>query len=202
MHEIQALLARVKDKPEEPIININLLLAMKLAVYGNKNLGHFALALKFYTHFTSPIRRYPDLIVHRILDQIWSQKKQFALQDLGVIAAHSSRMERMADDAERELSKIKILQYLSGLAEHHSRRVYSAIITGVKSFGFFVELEENLVDGVVHLSSIRDDFYDADIPRQVVVGRRRHRKFRLGQRVEVRIEKVDLAKRQVDFILI
>ncbi len=209
VHEIQNLLTRIQDKPEAPIIHLHLLRAMKLAVYSNRNLGHFALALKFYTHFTSPIRRYPDLIVHRILDQMWAQKKSvsgasdksLSGQDIGVMAAHSSKMERMADEAERELSGVKILQFLSGLAQHHSRRVYSGLVTGIKSFGFFVEMEETLVEGVVHLSSLRDDFYDVDIARQAVTGRRRHQKFRLGQRVDVRIEKVDLAKRQVDLVI-
>ncbi len=201
-HEIQTLLARVKDKPEEPILHIHLLRSMKLAVYSSKNLGHFALGLAFYTHFTSPIRRYPDLIVHRVLDRIWARQSPLSQSDIGGIAAHSSKMERMADEAERELSGIKILQYLAELAKHHSRRAYRGIITAVKSFGFIVELEETLVPGMVHLSGIRDDFYDADIARQTVTGRRRHRKFRLGQEVEVRIEKVDLAKRQVDLALV
>ncbi len=202
LHEIQNLLLRVKDKPEEAIVNIHLLRSMKLAVYSSRCLGHFALALKFYTHFTSPIRRYPDLIVHRILDQIWDRSPNpISAAEITGIAAYTSRTERKAEEAERELTKIKLLQFLAAMSKNHARRVYSAMITGIKNFGFFVELDDTLVDGMVHLSSIKDDFYDADLRLQCVTGRRNHRKYRVGQRVDVRIEKIDMAKRQVDFLL-
>jgi ribonuclease R len=201
---IQDLLARLKGKPDEPIIHLHLLRSMKIAIYSHRNIGHFALALKFYAHFTSPIRRYPDLIIHRILDQIWEAKKPgvtsppLSVDTLATMAAHSSKMERTATDAERELSNVKILQYLAGLTRSHSKRIYPGTITRIKSFGFFVEMEDVLVPGMVHLSSLKDDFYEVDLSKYLVWGRRRHRRFKIGQRVNVRIALVDLAKRQID----
>lgn len=203
--EFQRLLEKVRNRPEERIINMGLLRSLRLAEYSIKNIGHFALALRYYSHFTSPIRRYPDLVVHRILDRFIGSGAGAAVpcspDELNIIAKHCSKTERTADEAENEVVDLKKLQFMKHLFETRRGRQMDGVITSIKNFGFFVEVNEYLVDGLVHISSLQDDFYDVDFEKQMLVGRRRKRKFKLGQKVTVTIDKVDLFKRQVDFVI-
>lgn len=196
----QKVLEKVKDKPEERLINNVMLRSMKQARYSVENLGHFGLASDYYTHFTSPIRRYPDLVVHRLLrevrrDQLSIKRKEYLNGILPEIANRSSERERIADEAEREVvDSLKVRFMKDKLGE-----VYKGIITGVTSYGFFVQLKEVFVEGLVHISTLRDDYYSFHEGAHLLKGERRKRIYRIGDEVMVRVDRVDIEKRQIDF---
>ncbi|MBN2373455.1 ribonuclease R [bacterium] len=201
--DLQKLLAKAKGRPEEQLLNMLVLRSMKRAIYAVKNIGHFGLAMPIYTHFTSPIRRYPDLIVHRLIRGVWGQKKLCiggaGLQEyLEKAADHSSARERIAEDAEREIVDLKRVRYMQDKLGGE----YTGIISGVTSFGIFVELDDIFVEGLVHISSITDDFYHFNEAGHQLKGERTGRIFRLGDKVKIRVDKVDLERRQIDFGLI
>jgi ribonuclease R len=199
----QKLLDKLKGKPEEKLISHLMLRSMKQARYAAENLGHFGLAADHYTHFTSPIRRYPDLVVHRLIREFLrkrhlSDRRQFVLSStLPEIGLHTSNRERVAMEAEREVVEVKKLQFMADKVGEE----FSGIISGVTSFGLFVELEKFLVEGLIRLTSLHDDFYRFEEKRHRLVGDRLGQSFRLGDRVQVRLEKVDLERRQMDFAL-
>lgn len=201
--DIQRLLLKVRDKPEEDIINRLLLRSMSRARYAHQNAGHFGLAFMHYTHFTSPIRRYADLIVHRLLHDV-SRAGKMPEQRLGYWAHHLppiaeqvSTRERIADEAERaviDLMKVEFMRDKVG-------QEFDGVITHVTHFGLFVELEALFVDGLVHINWLPDEFvFQAD--RFCLVGQRSGQRYRLGDRVRVRVDKVDLGRRQIDFSLL
>jgi len=196
--ELQGLLNRVRGRPEAYGIHLAVLKSLRRAEYSTKPEGHFALASDAYCHFTSPIRRYPDLVVHRALDRVLrgeaKQKGGDAGADLAALAVHSSQTERRAEAAERELTKIKLLEFL----EAKVGEVYSGVITGVQAFGLFVEIPNLLIDGLVHISSLKDDQYAFDRKRWALVGRRKGRVLRVGSCLEIRIVRVDIPRRQLD----
>jgi ribonuclease R len=205
--ELQGLLNRVRGRPEAYGIHLAVLKSLRRAEYSTKPEGHFALASDAYCHFTSPIRRYPDLVVHRALDRtLRGEAKQKgggrqegkesgdAGADLAALAIHSSQTERRAEAAERELTKIKLLEFL----EAKVGEVYSGVITGVQAFGLFVEIPNLLIDGLVHISSLKDDQYAFDRKRWALVGRRKGRVLRVGSCLEIRIVRVDIPRRQLD----
>jgi len=199
----QKLLKTLEGKPEETLINQLLLRSMKQARYSTENLGHFGLASQHYTHFTSPIRRYPDLIVHRLIKE--TSKKHRIREDrssqlamtLQDIAKRSSERERVAMEAEREVVELKKLEYM----QDKIGTEYDGVISGVVAFGFFVELEEILVEGLVRMTSIHDDFYRFEEKGHRLVGDRLHKSYRLGDKVRVRVFSVDMEKRKIDFTL-
>ncbi|MBI5198292.1 MAG: ribonuclease R [Nitrospirae bacterium] len=199
----QRLLEKLEGKPEEKLISHLMLRSMKQARYAAENVGHFGLAAAHYTHFTSPIRRYPDLVVHRLIREILQKRKlsdrrKFHLSaSLPEVGRHTSERERLAMEVEREVVEIKKLQFMADKVGE----AYTGIISGVTSFGLFVELEKLLVEGLVRVTSMHDDFYRFEEKRHQLVGSRRNRTFRLGDRVAIRIEKVDLERRQMDFSL-
>jgi ribonuclease R len=200
--DFQAVLRQIEGKPEEKLISYLLLRTMKLARYHEENLGHFGLATEMYAHFTSPIRRYPDLVVHRALRALrqgGDGEAQAALREaLPEMGRHLSEMERRADEAERELIDWKKVRFMSDkLGE-----VYSAYITGVKAFGLFVQLEEIFVEGLVHVSSMTDDYYLFNEKAHTLRGENTRRSYRLGDKVEVQVVRADLERRQVDFALV
>ncbi|HHT9116592.1 MAG: ribonuclease R [Planctomycetes bacterium] len=200
--QLQGLLDKVRGKPEAYTINLVLLKSMKQAVYKAEGGGHFALAMDHYTHFTSPIRRYPDLIVHRILDQYFSgdlsspQMKGAWANCLPDWAAHCSMTERRADDAEREITKLKLLRFF----EDRIGAILDGVITGVQEYGFFVQLDKYLVEGLVHIRTLSDDIYRVDKKNMALVGTRSKKMYKIGAVVKVKIYKIDLLKREMDFI--
>ena len=169
------------------------------ARYAVEPLGHYGLAKKKYTHFTSPIRRYADLVVHRALFQAPGQR--VAAGSLKEVADHISETERNSDDAERDSRDVKMFAFLRAqLKSAHPPR-YPALVTDVRNFGFFVDVPGLGMSGLVPLSGLSDDFYQFDATRSQLLGRRTRRVFKLGDKVEVQIAKVDTFKRQVDFKL-
>lgn len=197
---LQQLLEEVKGEPEETVISTVMLRSMKQAKYDPASLGHFGLSTKFYTHFTSPIRRYPDLIVHRLIRTYlfenkmdddtqarWSEK-------LPSIAAHTSQRERVADDAERETEDLKKAEYmLDKIGEE-----FDGIISGVTNFGIFVELE-NTIEGLVHVSYLTDDYYHYDERQYAMIGERTGNVFRIGDYIRVRVIDVNIDERSIYF---
>jgi ribonuclease R len=200
--ELQRLLDQAEGKPEERMINEVLLRCMKQARYAAENLGHFGLAAPSYTHFTSPIRRYPDLVVHRILKSAISGKlKERDLQLLDAtlpeIASHSSRRERTAVEAEREIIELKKMQFMKDKVGEE----FDGFITGVTPYGFFVELVELFVEGMVHVSTMAPDYYRHIEKQHALVGEQTHAQFRIGNKVRVTVANVSLEKKQIEFVL-
>jgi ribonuclease R len=171
---------------------------MKRAEYSPEELGHYAIASDCYTHFTSPIRRFPDLLVHRLLDRTWRERRSGPKVDeaeLIALGEHCTFTERRAAQAEAELIKVKILHHLSDKIGLELK----AVITSVEEFGFFAQLVDYLVDGMVHVSTLTDDYYRFDATSYTLEGRRTGRTYRLGDTTNVRIARVDLDRRQLDF---
>jgi ribonuclease R len=200
--KIQRFLKSVEGSPEEELINEVLLRSLKKACYQPENVGHFGLAFGHYTHFTSPIRRYPDLLVHRILREIQNGEYEFERQNqllhrLPRIGEITSERERLADEVERESIKIKQIEYMGDkLGEEHE-----GLISGVVPFGFFVRLDNLLAEGLVRVSSLEDDYYVHDERKHRWVGRHKKRVFKLGDRVKVLVARVDKEEKEIDFVL-
>jgi ribonuclease R len=200
---LQKAIAKAKGTPEETLINTVLLRAMKQARYSTDNVGHFGLAADTYTHFTSPIRRYPDLIVHRILkaDMRGKLKDETYIRHLAETlpdaAAHCSVRERIAMEAERDVVTMLKLEFMRDkLGEE-----YDGIITGVTQFGLFVQLREFFVEGLVHVSMLADDYYHFIEKLHCLRGERKKRMYRIGDAVTVRVDRVDTARKRIDFSL-
>ncbi|WKZ33130.1 MAG: ribonuclease R [Thermodesulfobacteriota bacterium] len=198
----QAVLEKVEGRPEEKLVNHVLLRSMKQAVYSEENAGHFGLAFDDYTHFTSPIRRYPDLIVHRLLKLLLKKKYGAETRErmeayLPSAAGHTSARERKAMEAEREIADLKKCQFMKDKVGE----VYGGLVSGVTSFGFFVELKDWFVEGLVHVSMLTDDYYIHDEKRHALVGERTKRAFRLGDEVVVKVASVDLERRRIELVL-
>jgi ribonuclease R len=171
---------------------------MKQAVYTAEHEGHYALASDDYCHFTSPIRRYPDLQVHRQLVALLEGKRPRSNPDeLAVLGEHCTRTERRAEAAERELIRIKLLHHL----ERRIGEAFHAIVVGVEDFGLFCRLVELPVEGLVHVTSLAGDFYYLEAGTHTLVGRRSGRRHRLGDRIEVRVSHVDIDRRELDLVL-
>jgi ribonuclease R len=202
--EIQRLLESARGKPEERVVNRVLLRSMKQAIYQPENIGHFGLASKCYTHFTSPIRRYPDLIVHRILDRVMNDDKlkpnarEDLLRYLQQAGEHTSERERHAMDAEREMVDLKKAQFM----QNRIGEEFTGFINSLANFGFFVELDDYFIEGLVKLSSLRDDDYDYYEKEYVIKGRRYGKKFRLGDNVRVRVARINAFRSEIDFDLL
>jgi ribonuclease R len=198
----QKLLEDIKGKPEEQMLSMLLLRSMKHARYTPEALGHFGLASKYYCHFTSPIRRYPDLVVHRALSALlegnMSAKKRAALEKKMIkYGEQSTQQEMRAEEAERELVDIKKAQYMQQFIGEE----FTARISSILSFGFFVELD-NTVEGLVHISSIADDYYEFNDRNYTLVGRHGGRKFAIGDQVRVQLVRVDVDEAKIDFELL
>jgi len=201
--EIQRLLEAARGKPEERVLNRVLLRSMKQAVYQPENIGHFGLASVCYTHFTSPIRRYPDLIAHRMLDRalrgekLKPNERADLLRYLQEAGKHTSERERHAMDAEREMVDLKKAQFMMNKIGEE----FTGFITSLANFGFFVELDAYFVEGLVKLSALTDDDYDYYEKEYVIKGRRHGRKFRLGDNVRVKVVRINAFRTEIDFEL-
>jgi ribonuclease R len=199
----QKLVERIRGTPEERPIAALMLRTMQKARYDAASLGHFGLAAEHYTHFTSPIRRYPDLVVHRVLrasrhGAISPARHEELLEELPEIARHTSEMERRADEAERELLQWKKVRFMADKVGDE----YHGYVTGVAPFGLFVQLVEHYVEGLVHISSMADDYYRFVEQLHSLKGENTKRVYRLGDRVEVQVVRVDMERRQVDLGLV
>jgi ribonuclease R len=199
--DFQLILRQIEGKPEEKLVSYLLLRTMKLARYHEENLGHFGLATEMYAHFTSPIRRYPDLVVHRALRGLRQgpspEREEWLRERLPEMGRHLSEMERRAAEAERELIEWKKVRFMAGrLGES-----FPGYVVGVQAFGLFVELEEIYVQGLVHVSSMSDDYYSFNEKAHLLRGENTKKTYRLGDRVEIQVVRVDLERRQIDFAL-
>ncbi len=192
---LQRVLEESADRPDAYAVHYALLRSLKQAVYSPEEEGHYALASDTYCHFTSPIRRYPDLTVHRTLGRwLRTGRAKSDEAELAALGVHCSRMERRADIAERELIKLKLLTYL----DERIGMDLEVIITGVADYGFYGQSEKLPVDGLVHVSTLTDDYYYHDEASHSLTGRKTKRRYRLGDRVRVKVVRVDLQRRQLD----
>ena len=204
------LLEQIKQRPDHELIQTMLLRSMSQAVYSADNIGHFGLALEEYAHFTSPIRRYPDLTLHRGIKYLLAKQKgskrkttdtggyHYPLEEMDVFGAHCSSTERRADDATREVADWLKCEYM----QDHVGEEFDGVISSVTGFGFFVRLNDLFIDGLVHISGLANDYYLFDMPKQRLIGENSGMIFRLGDAVKVRIEAVSLEQKQIDFSLI
>jgi ribonuclease R len=197
--QFQKLIDRIRGTPEERPIAALMLRTMQKARYDAASLGHFGLATEHYTHFTSPIRRYPDLLVHRVLREsrhgaITPARQEELVEELPDIAKHTSEMERRADEAERELLQWKKVRFMADKVGDE----YEGFITGVVPFGLFIELSEHYVEGLVHISSMADDYYRFLEQQHILKGESTKKVYRLGDKVRVQVVKVDMERRQID----
>ena len=200
--ELQTVLRKVQGRPEEGLVSRVVLRAMSRARYGPRNLGHFGLASNHYTHFTSPIRRYPDLWLHRVLALASIQDEPipegWGGEELERKAERCSVRERVAEAAERESVDLKKVEYM----ERHLGDEFTGTISGVTSFGLFVLLDEVFVEGLVHVNSMMDDYYAFQESSYRLVGERSRRSFRLGDRLAVRVSRIDKEERFIDFVMV
>ena len=204
------LLEQIKPRPDHELIQTMLLRSMSQAVYSADNIGHFGLALEEYAHFTSPIRRYPDLTLHRSIKYLLAKKKgskrkttdtggyHYQLEEMDLFGAHCSSTERRADDATREVADWLKCEYM----QDHVGEEFEGVISSVTGFGFFVRLNDLFIDGLVHISGLANDYYLFDMPKQRLIGENSGMIFRLGDAVKVRVEAVSLEQKQIDFSLI
>ena len=204
------LLEQIKQRPDHELIQTMLLRSMSQAVYSADNIGHFGLALEEYAHFTSPIRRYPDLTLHRGIKYLLAKQKgskrkttdtggyHYQLDEMDVFGAHCSSTERRADDATREVADWLKCEYM----QDHVGEEFDGVISSVTGFGFFVRLNDLFIDGLVHISGLANDYYLFDMPKQRLIGENSGMIFRLGDEVKVRVEAVSLEQKQIDFSLI
>lgn len=208
--ELQRLLAEIRGKPEEQALKVGLLKSLKRARYDPQPLGHYGLAKTNYLHFTSPIRRYADLVVHRALgrdaaprarDGAARRPYQMDMAEIASIAEHISATERNAADAEIDATQMKKLEFFQRQLAGRNPQIFSATVVDVRNYGLMVELPDALVTGLIHVSSLTDDFYAFESARRQLIGRRSRKRFRVGDEVSVFVARVDLFKRQVDFAI-
>jgi len=192
------LMEDVEGKKEQNVLTQLAIRSMAKAIYTTKKPSHYGLAFDFYTHFTSPIRRYPDVMVHRLLEHYLAGGQSVSEDHYEKLCLHSSQMEKKAADAERASVKYKQAEFL----EENIGNEYTGIISGVTEWGMYVEIIENKCEGMVRLRDINDDFYVLDEKNYCIIGQRKKKKYQLGDEVRILVKKVDLAKRQIDFSLI
>ena len=205
-----ALLEKVKARPDHELIQTMLLRSLSQAVYNADNIGHFGLALEEYAHFTSPIRRYPDLTLHRGIKYLLAKEQgakrkttnsggyHYSVEEIDLLGEHCSMTERRADEATREVADWLKCEYM----QDHIGGEFNGVISSVTSFGLFVRLDDLLISGLVHISSLENDYYQLDAAKQRLIGENSGMQYRLGDKVRIRVEAVHLAQKMVDFSLV
>lgn len=195
---INKMLVGVKGRGEENFLSTLAIRSMAKAVYTTENIGHYGLGFDYYTHFTSPIRRYPDMMVHRLLDRYLKGGRSVSVEKLEEECKHSSNMEQLAANAERASIKFKQVEFMAD----RLGQVYTGVISGVTEWGLYVELDENKCEGLVPVRDLADDYYDYDEKNYCLVGRRNNHRYRLGDTVTVQVARANLDKKQLDFVLV
>ena len=204
---LRELLQQVKGSNIEFLVNELVLRTMSKAVYTGENVGHFGLGFEHYTHFTSPIRRYPDLIVHRLLfeyEAMRKKRRKIPSKRLAEIADRiqkacqiSNEREKSAVEAERESIKLKQVEYMAS----HVGKVYAGVISGATDYGIYVRMVDFAIEGMVHMRNLTDDYYEYDEKSYSLVGKRRKKRLQIGQRVKVMVHSVDMQRRTIDLAL-
>lgn len=195
---LNKLMEDVVGKKEQNVLTQLAIRSMAKAIYTTKKTGHYGLAFDYYTHFTSPIRRYPDVMVHRLLQHYLDGGKSVDQEEIELKCEHSSKMEKKAADAERASVKYKQAEYL----KDQTGNKFAGVISGVTEWGMYVEIIENKCEGMIRLRDMDDDFYILDQPNYCIIGQRKKKKFQLGDEIQIRVKSVDLVKKQIDFTLI
>ncbi len=195
---LNKLMMDVEGTKEQNVLTSLAIRSMAKAIYTTKSSSHYGLAFDYYTHFTSPIRRYPDVMSHRLLAYYLSGGQSVNAEHYEKLCQHSSQMEKKAADAERASTKYKQAEYL----QDNIGKIYKGIISGVTEWGMYVEIEENKCEGMIRLRDISDDFYTLDEKNYSIIGQRKKKIYQLGDEVTIKVKKVDLAKRQIDFTLV
>ena len=194
---INQLLDNVQGKKEQNLIETLAIRSMAKAAYSTTNIGHYGLAFDYYTHFTSPIRRYPDMMVHRLLARYAEGGRSVNKEEWEGYCKHSSDMETVAANAERASIKYKQVEFMSA----HLGEVFDGVISGVTEWGIYVEITANKCEGMIPIRDLDDDYYAFDEKNYCLVGRRHHRRYQLGDELRVKIAKTNLDKKQLDFAL-
>ncbi len=194
---LNALMDNCQGKKEQKLIEMVALRAMMKAKYSTHNIGHYGLAFEYYTHFTSPIRRYPDTMVHRLLTKYQDGARSANQEKYEELCEHCSDMEQTAQQAERDSIKYKMVEFMAD----KTGQVFDAHISGIQSYGIYCEIDENHCEGMVPMRDLDDDYYDFDERNYCLVGRRHHHKYQLGDPVRIKVARANLEKRQLDFVL-
>ncbi len=197
-NSLNKMLSNVKGQPEENMLSILAIRSMAKAIYTTVNIGHYGLAFDYYTHFTSPIRRYPDMMVHRLLERYLNGGRAVNRDKLENECKHSSEMEQLAANAERASIKYKQVEFM----KDRLGKIYEGSVSGVTEWGIYVELDENKCEGMVPIRDLDDDYYEFDEKNYCLIGRRKKRVYQLGDKLTVQVARADLNKKQLDFAIV